>query len=95
MNKIYAERRKIAFKIMDTLGCVYDKNQVGMFVWAKISDKYKDSGELADEVLYGKNVFITPGFIFGDKGKHYVRISLCCNEKMLEEALRRITSSPL
>lgn len=91
MNKIYARRRIIAHKIMDALDCVYDTQQVGMFIWAKIPDKYKDSGELADKILYEKNVFITPGFIFGDKGKRYVRISLCCNEKMLEEALKRIS----
>ena len=90
MNKVYAKRRQIAYKIMDTLDCQYDVKQVGMFIWAKIPNRYKDSGELADEILYGKNVFITPGFIFGDKGNRYVRISLCCPEPMLEEALRRI-----
>jgi len=92
MNKVYAKRREIAYKIMDTLGCTYDISQVGMFIWAKIPDGYKDSGELADETLYGKNVFITPGFIFGDKGNRYVRISLCCPEPMLEEALIRINN---
>jgi len=90
MNKVYTRRRVLACKIMDALGCAYDTKQVGMFLWAKIPDRYKDSGELADEILYGKNVFITPGFIFGDKGNRYVRISLCCPEPMLEEALSRI-----
>lgn len=91
MNAIYAKRRILALQIMDTLGCSYDTKQVGMFIWAKIPEKYKDSGELADEILYGKNVFITPGFIFGDKGKRYVRISLCCPEEILSEALKRIS----
>jgi aspartate/methionine/tyrosine aminotransferase len=35
-------------------------------------------------------VFITPGFIFGDKGARYIRISLCANENMLQQALERI-----
>ncbi len=90
MNKVYARRRVLACIIMDALSCVYDTTQVGLFLWAKIPVKYKDSGELADEILYGKNVFITPGFIFGDKGNRYVRISLCCPEPMLQEALNRI-----
>ncbi len=90
MNEIYAERREIAFKIMEALGCSYDANQVGMFVWARIPDNYADSAQLADEVLYGRNVFITPGFIFGDKGKRYVRISLCSPADLLSEALKRI-----
>ena len=94
MNEVYARRRVLALKIMDALGCSYDTSQVGMFIWAKIPEKYQDSGELADEVLYGKNVFITPGFIFGDKGKRYVRISLCSPEEMLAEALQRVLNEP-
>ena len=90
MNRVYAKRRVLAHQIMDALDCTYDKSQVGMFIWARIPDRYKDSEELANEILYGKNVFITPGFIFGDKGLRYVRISLCCPEKILEEALGRI-----
>ena len=90
MNKVYDRRRVLALQIMDALHCEYDTKQVGMFIWARIPDKYTDSGVLADEILYGKNVFITPGFIFGDKGNRYVRISLCCPEPMLEEALGRI-----
>ncbi len=91
MNAIYTKRRKVAFQIMDALECTFDTEQVGMFVWAKIPDNYKDSGELADMILYDKHVFITPGFIFGDKGKRYIRISLCSTEELLEEALERIS----
>jgi len=90
MNRVYAGRRVLAHQIMDALGCTYDISQVGMFIWARIPDRYKDSEVLADEILYGKNVFITPGFIFGDKGLRYVRISLCCPETILKEALSRI-----
>jgi aspartate/methionine/tyrosine aminotransferase len=90
INVVYARRRNIAFKILDLLKCSYDTQQVGLFVWGKIPDSYRDAGVLADEILYGKNVFITPGFIFGDKGNRYVRISLCCPESTLEEVVRRI-----
>jgi len=90
MNRVYVGRRILAHQIMDALECTYDTTQVGMFIWARIPDRYKDSEELADEILYGKNVFITPGFIFGDKGLRYVRISLCCPEPVLKEALARI-----
>lgn len=90
MNKVYARRRVLALQIMNALGCEYDTKQVGMFVWAKIPAKYENSSVLADEILYGKNVFITPGFIFGDKGNRYIRISLCCPETVLQEALNRI-----
>ena len=91
MNRVYAGRRVLAHQIMDALGCTYDKNQVGMFIWARIPESYSSSEALADEILYGKNVFITPGFIFGDKGLRYIRISLCCPEPILKEALERIS----
>jgi len=88
--KLYGQRRYLAEEIMKTLGCSFDPRQVGMFLWGKIPDQYKTSAELADQVLYDAKVFITPGFIFGDKGERYIRISLCANEKMLSEALERI-----
>lgn len=88
--ELYASRRKYAAAIMDELDCTYDENQVGMFLWGKISAKYKSSEELADKILYDARVFLTPGFIFGSKGERYIRISLCCNEHMLKEALERI-----
>lgn len=90
MNSIYKKRREKAFEIMDILECKYDKNQVGMFVWGKIPDKWNSEVELTDKLLYENHVFITPGFIFGDKGKGYVRISLCANENTLQEVILRI-----
>ena len=89
---LYKNRRHLAEEIMKSLGCSFDPHQVGMFLWGKIPDQYKDSAELADKVLYEAKVFLTPGFIFGNKGQRYVRLSLCANEKMLGEALERINA---
>ena len=89
-NRNYRNRRKIAGKIMDALGCTYDEKQVGMFLWGKIPDKYSDVEELTERILHQARVFITPGFIFGSNGKRYIRISLCCKDEKLAEALRRI-----
>lgn len=88
--EIYQARRNYAEEIMNVLGCAFDKNQVGMFLWGKIPSSYKDSGELADKILYEAKVFLTPGFIFGSNGERYIRVSLCANEDMLKKALERI-----
>lgn len=88
--ELYKKRREYAEQIMTTLGCIFDKKQVGMFLWGRIPDAYNGSAELADKVLYDAKVFLTPGFIFGSNGERYIRISLCCNESMLREALNRI-----
>ncbi len=90
MNRVYRSRRDLAGQIMRTLGCSYDENQVGMFLWGRIPDEAESSEAVADKVLYEANVFLTPGFIFGSKGERYIRISLCCKNEMLAEALDRI-----
>ncbi len=86
----YARRRKYAEQIMDALGCKYDPNQVGMFLWGRIPDIYSNCEELTERVLHEARVFITPGFIFGSKGERYVRISLCAKEEKIQAALERI-----
>lgn len=86
----YAKRRKYAEEIMDVIGCKYDRNQVGMFLWGRIPDMYDNVEELTEKVLHEARVFITPGFIFGSRGERYVRISLCAKEEKLSEALERI-----
>ena len=86
----YARRRKYAEQIMDALGCKYDPNQVGMFLWGRIPDSYSNCEELTERVLHEARVFITPGFIFGSKGERFVRISLCAKEEKIQNALERI-----
>jgi aspartate/methionine/tyrosine aminotransferase len=90
LNAIYHERRELVFEIMDLLGCIYKKNQVGLFVWAKIPEKYESGYALSDEVLNLSRVFITPGGIFGSAGNTYIRISLCASVEVLKEAIARI-----
>ena len=89
-NANYSARRKTAGAIMDALGCTYDENQVGMFLWGRIPDYYTDVEELTERVLHEARVFIVPGFIFGSNGSRYIRISLCAKNDKLEEALKRI-----
>lgn len=93
VNKVYRERRERIFEILRVLKCRFSEKQAGLFVWAKIPGKYKDGYELSDKVLYNKSVFITPGGIFGNAGKKYVRLSLCATVEKLEEAKRRIINN--
>jgi aspartate/methionine/tyrosine aminotransferase len=91
MNDVYRSRRSLAGEIMRAMGCTFDEKQAGMFLWGKIPAGCAGGEVLADRVLYEANVFITPGFIFGSCGERYVRISLCCPNEILKEALRRLT----
>jgi len=90
MNAVYKNRRKIVWEICDVLNCVYDKDSVGLFVWAKVPEG-KSAIELTDDLLYKKDVFITPGMIFGSNGDDYIRFSLCIKEDKIKEVLKRIS----
>ncbi|CCX64443.1 putative uncharacterized protein [Prevotella sp. CAG:1058] len=89
----YRQRRKLAEQIMQQLGCTFDENQVGMFLWGRIPDKYANAEELTEKVLHEARVFITPGFIFGSNGERYIRISLCAKDMKIKEALERIKNT--
>ena len=86
----YRNRRLLAEKIMTTLGCSFDSDQVGMFLWGRIPSHYSNVEELTEKALHEARVFITPGFIFGSNGERYIRISLCAKEDKLQEALTRV-----
>lgn len=87
VNEVYSNRRKIAGEIMDLLGCSYDMNQTGLFLWGRIPESVPDCEQFVENILQDAHVFITPGFIFGKNGERYLRISLCATEDRLREAL--------
>ncbi len=90
INAVYSARRVKVFELLNLLDCSFSEKQVGMFVWAKVPEGYKDGFALSDRVLYDANVFITPGGIFGKAGNGYIRVSLCGSIDRFEEAISRI-----
>ena len=88
-NKIYEERRVLIWQLADKLGATYNKNATGLFVWAKIPEG-KKAEEVTDAILYDKDIFITPGTIFGSQGEGYIRFSLCVTTSIIKEAISRI-----
>ena len=90
LNRIYKRRRDLIFKLADKLNCSYDKNAVGMFVWAKLPEGINSSEKFIDDILNEKSIFITPGTIFGSNGEGYIRFSLCVSEDKIKEAIKRL-----
>ena len=104
LNAEYRARRELAGYIFDLIGARYDRNSGGMFLWGRIDpdnrlacgDTVRDGAvtlgeKVSDALLYGADVFITPGFIFGRNGADYVRISLCADRDTLKKAYVRIS----
>jgi aspartate/methionine/tyrosine aminotransferase len=90
VNEVYRTRRVKVFELLEQLGCVFSREQAGLFVWAKVPTTCKDGFALSDRVLYEAGVFITPGGIFGPAGEGYVRVSLCSTVEKLQESIQRV-----
>lgn len=87
-NEVYHKRRQLLFKLAEKLECTFDKNSVGMFVWAKLPEGIS-AETFIDKVLLDKHIFITPGSIFGSNGEGYIRFSLCVSAAKIQEAIDR------
>lgn len=90
VNATYTTRRKAAEELMTQLGCTYDKNQRGLFLWGRIPDTEPSAEQYAQHILDKARVFVVPGFIFGSNGNRYIRISLCATEQKIREAINRV-----
>ena len=87
LNGEYRLRKQAAARIFDYLGVKYNPDSQGLFLWGK---RGADAEAVSDRLLDEAGVFITPGFIFGKNGREYLRISLCAEPGVFEEALERI-----
>ncbi|MEQ8240253.1 MAG: aminotransferase class I/II-fold pyridoxal phosphate-dependent enzyme [Cyclobacteriaceae bacterium] len=86
-NIEYKDRQKLAFQLMTLIKATFSHQQAGMFVWGKISE---DAASFSEKLLEETGVFMTPGIIFGEPGRFYIRISLCIKQERLKEAISRI-----
>ena len=90
LNAMYREREKLAFEMLDLLGCKYNREQAGLFVWARMPEGEEDCFAFSDKILYNCDVFITPGAIFGSEGQKYIRVCLCAPEVKFIKAIEKI-----
>ncbi|SHG01672.1 hypothetical protein SAMN05444483_104108 [Salegentibacter echinorum] len=88
-NEIYQQRKNKVLELAKALDCVPEKDQIGMFVWAKIPQGKTAEG-FVDFLLNKYHIFTAPGFIFGSNGEDYIRFSLCATEENIERAIKRI-----
>ena len=90
LNAIYKKRRKLIEELATLMNATFDPNSVGMFIWAKLNDPSIAAEKYIDQILYEKDIFITPGTIFGSQGEGYIRFSLCVNEDQIRTAINRM-----
>ena len=90
LNATYKKRRRLVEELATLMNASFDPNSVGMFVWAKLDDPSIAAEKYIDQILYEKDIFITPGTIFGSQGEGYIRFSLCVNEDQIRTAINRM-----
>ena len=90
LNATYKKRRRLVEELAILMNASFDPNSVGMFVWAKLDDPSIAAEKYIDQILYEKDIFITPGTIFGSQGEGYIRFSLCVNEDQIRTAINRM-----
>ena len=88
-NEIYQSRKERVLKLAEALQCEPEKDQTGMFVWAKVPKGTKAEA-FVDFLLNKYHIFTAPGFIFGSNGEGYIRFSLCATEENINRAIKRI-----
>ncbi len=90
INATYASRRQAAEQLMTALNCRFDPQQRGLFLWGRIPDDEISSLDFAQRILDQAHVFVVPGFIFGNNGQRYIRISLCATQQLIQQATQRV-----
>lgn len=90
LNDTYSKRRELVFELADALGCTYNTDVSGLFVWAKLPEGSASAEAYVDKILHESHIFITPGTVFGSAGEGYIRFSLCVPEAQIIEALHRL-----
>lgn len=89
LNSVYEQRRNLVWELATRLNCTFDRDTVGLFVWAKLPP-FITSEAFIDKLLKENHIFITPGTVFGSQGEGYVRFSLCATDEVIEEAISRV-----
>lgn len=75
----YKSRRDVIAEHIKTLGLTFSLPKGSLYIWAKIPNTAKDTGEFCMYLLKEKQILLTPGTAFGKNGEQYVRVSICAN----------------
>ncbi|MGY8768185.1 MAG: aminotransferase class I/II-fold pyridoxal phosphate-dependent enzyme [Pirellulales bacterium] len=92
-SKIYQSRRDVLVDGLRRLGWDAEPPKAGMFLWAKIPEKWTSKMSTMDfamMLLEKGDVAVSPGSGFGPLGEGYLRMALVENENRLRQAVRHI-----
>jgi aminotransferase len=88
--EIYGRRRQRMMAGLDALGIPYGHPGGGLFMWADVASFGLAAEEFCYRLLEETGVLMFPGGSFGERWKHWVRISLLAPEERIDAALERM-----
>lgn len=87
-NEIYRERRDLVVDAVRAAGLYTETPSAAIYVWAHLPAGVDDAA-YADELLEAVGVSVTPGWIFGEAGRGFVRLSLGTPTPRVRDAMDR------
>jgi aspartate/methionine/tyrosine aminotransferase len=91
-NLIYDERRKKATELAEKLGGKVAGGESGLFLWVEMPETNLTSKEYVSKLMQEKGVILAPGSLFGEEGEGYLRISLCADVSVFDQAIHQISN---
>jgi aspartate/methionine/tyrosine aminotransferase len=88
--EIYGRRRQRMMAGLDALGIPYGHPGGGLFMWADVARFGLAGDEFCYRLLEEVGVLMFPGGSFGERWRHWVRISLLAPEERIAAALERM-----
>jgi aspartate/methionine/tyrosine aminotransferase len=91
MVAAYRTRVDLACTLCDEYHMAYCRPKGTFYLMIKIPEYIAiSSRELALALVKKHGVAVAPGSAFGSLGENYIRLSLCCDENVIAEGLKRI-----
>lgn len=87
VRKIYSERKNIIYEFLEKNKIEYYRSPATFYIWCRVPLNYT-CDEFCSELLYDKNILVTPGYVFGDICYDYFRISVTQSSDLISRFLK-------
>ncbi|KRN03549.1 aminotransferase class I/II-fold pyridoxal phosphate-dependent enzyme [Holzapfeliella floricola] len=91
MKQAYQERRDFLYQSLVDLGFEVTNSQGAFYLFVKVPDSYQnDDKQFGLDLAYEAKVGTMPGYVFGEGGQGYLRLSYAASLTDLKQAVKNI-----
>jgi succinyldiaminopimelate transaminase len=87
----YNSRRQRLAPALQKVGFKIDESRAGLYIWCTRGEPDWDSISWLAEL----GILATPGYFYGVKGDHHIRVALTATDANIDEAVTRLTQAAL